>query len=61
MPVTLPPTTAATVVTELLHVPPAGGALSVIVDPTHSAVGPVMAGNGFTVTVVVLQQLVGNV
>jgi len=61
IPVTLPPTTVATVVAELLHVPPAGPALSVITAPTHSAVGPVIVGIAFTVTIAVLAQPVGNV
>ena len=60
-PLTLPATTVATVVNELLHVPPVGLSLSVIVAPTHSAVGPVMVGIGFTVTITVLAQPVGNV
>ena len=51
----------ATVVTELIHVPPAGLATSVIVASTHSAVGPVIVGIGFTVTIVVLAQPVVSV
>ena len=60
-PKTLPAKTVATVVTELTHVPPIGLSLSVIIAPTHSAVGPVMIGIGFTVTIAVLAQPVGNV
>jgi hypothetical protein len=61
MPVTLPPTIVATVVTELVHAPPEGLSLSVIIAPTHSAVGPVIVGIAFTVTIAVLAQPVGNV
>ena len=46
----------------LLQVPPVVASLKVMDDPTHTAVGPVIvAGEGFTVTVVVAKQLVGNV
>lgn len=56
IPVILPATTVAIPPLAALHVPPVGIATSVIVAPTHSAVGPIMVGNGFTVTVVVREQ-----
>ena len=41
----------------LLHVPPAVASVSVIVAPTHTAVGPVMAvGAGVIVMVLVARQ-----
>jgi hypothetical protein len=55
--------TVAIVVLALLQVPPVVVLLSVLhVPPWHSCVAPVIgAGNGFTVTVVVWAQPVGNV
>lgn len=41
----------------LLHDPPLEASLNVIVDPSHTLCGPVMAdGNGVTVMVVVITQ-----
>lgn len=52
----------ATPVVPLIQVPPEVASLSVIVDPSHTAVLPVIvAGNGLTVTVVLVLQPVGNV
>jgi hypothetical protein len=46
----------------LIHVPPTGLLFSVIVDPWHTVAGPVIAaGNGFTVIVVTVIQVVGRV
>jgi hypothetical protein len=58
-PVTMPVNklTVATVVLLLLHVPPAVASLNIVVSPKHTFVLPVIgAGNGFTVTVVVMKQ-----
>ena len=44
--------TVATVVMLLVHVPPATALLNIMVDPEHTAVGPVIApGTDLTVTV----------
>ena len=55
-PVTTPvdPTTVATEITELLHVPPGIASDKVMVLPWQTAVAPVINANGFTVTVMVL-------
>ena len=46
----------------LLHTPPATPSVNCVVSPPHIVVLPVIAvGNGFTVTVVVMIQVVGNV
>ena len=62
-PVTTPPAVmVATAGVALLHVPPAVALLSVVVEPTHTLVTPVItAGSGLTVTVVVTAQPVGKV
>jgi hypothetical protein len=66
-PAAIPPTTpeASTVATAgklLLHVPPVVALLSVVVSPSHTCSTPVVvAGSGFTVTVVVIRQPVGIV
>jgi len=39
---------------ELDHVPEPGEPLRVVASPTHTALLPVMAGNGFMVTVAVV-------
>lgn len=54
MPVAEP--TAATAGLLLTHVPPDGVAVSVVVTPAHILSVPLMAGAGFTVTVVVAAQ-----
>jgi hypothetical protein len=41
----------------LLHVPPALALVSVVVDPVHAVVVPVLAASGLTVTVAVAEQL----
>ena len=52
----------ATAGVALLHVPPAVALLSVVVEPTHTLVVPVMAaGSGLTVTVAVTAHPVGIV
>ena len=52
----------ASAVLLLLHVPPDGVEPKLIVLPTHTDVGPVMAvGNGFTVNGVVTEHVVGKV
>ena len=57
-----PDPAVAVLVLLLLQVPPGDPSLSVIVDPTHTTVGPVMfTGSGFTVTPVNVLQPVGNV
>jgi len=66
---TFPPVTSpelepieATAITLLLQVPPIVASLKTVVVPAHMVVFPVMAaGNGFTVTVTVRIQPVGNV
>jgi hypothetical protein len=56
-PVTMPvDPIIATPVVVLVHVPPAGVGVSAIVALTHSAVGPVIVGIGFIVTIAVLMQ-----
>ena len=62
-PVTTPPAVIVAMAGDaLLHVPPAVALLSVVVDPTHTLVVPVItAGSGLTVTVVVTAQPVGKV
>ena len=46
----------------LSHVPPAEASVSVVVRPVHTCiVPPIEAGNGFTVTVVVVMQPEVNV
>ena len=46
----------------LLHVPPAVGSVSDVVCVAHTIVVPAIPdGNGFTVTVAVMRQLVGSV
>lgn len=46
----------------LLHVPPPVLSVSAMVDPTHTLVGPTITpGNGFTVTIVVVEHPVGSV
>ena len=65
---TVPPVTipvvdpiAATVLLLLLHVPPPAS-LSVVVKPEHtSSVPDIAVGNGFTVTIAVMIQVVGSV
>jgi hypothetical protein len=53
MPVVDP--TVATVVAELLHVPPAVPSLKVMVEPAHIEEAPLMAvGDGITVSVAVV-------
>ncbi len=63
-PVTTPvpePTVAAEVLL-LLHTPLAEASVSVIVDPTQTSIAPkIAAGDGYTVTVIVVKQVVGNV
>jgi len=60
MPVVEP--TLATEILLLSHVPPEVASLSVVVDPTHTAVVPVIDnGNAFTVTTVVARQPVDSV
>lgn len=47
---------------EELHVPPGVASLIVIVDETHTEVGPeIIAGNGFTVNVLNAKQPVGKI
>ncbi len=61
-PVTVPPTTLATDVAELDHVPPAVALLSTVVEPEQTTDDPVIAaGGGLTVTVAVLKQPVAAV
>jgi hypothetical protein len=53
----VPDPTVATDVLLLIQVPPDETSLNDIFDPTHTAVGPVMAdGIGFTVTMAVVLQ-----
>ena len=57
-PVTVPmppaePTTEATAGELLLQVPPVTEATSVMIEPTHTAVGPLITGVGVTVMVAV--------
>jgi hypothetical protein len=53
MPVTTPDVApdVAISLSQLPHVPPVIEALSVVVNPTHTPVAPVITGLGFTVTV----------
>ena len=54
--------TTFTSVLLLLHSPPPIVTLIVIIEPAHSGGGgPEITGNGFTVTVVVISQVVGKV
>jgi hypothetical protein len=54
-PVTIPPTTVATVVIVLLHVPPPVASVSAVVAPWHTVAVPVIvAGSAPTVTTVVV-------
>jgi len=58
----LPDPTIAIAGFPLLHKPPGVASVSSAVNPAHtSAVPPIEAGNGFTVTIVVVIQPVGNV
>ena len=50
-PVTTPPATVATVVLELLHVPPVVASVKLIVDPTQTLCGPVIGNVPLTVIV----------
>jgi len=62
-PVTVPsvPTLACNVLL-LLHVPPAVGSVSEVESVAHTTGVPTMPdGRGFTVTIVVVMQLVGRV
>ena len=59
-PVVLP--IVAMVTSELLHVPPGVGLVSVLQKPIHvAAKPPIGPGNGFTVTTTVVKHPVGNV
>jgi hypothetical protein len=50
--------TVATVVLLLIQVPPAVASVTVIVEPAHTLVGPLIAaGAGLTVTTAVARQL----
>ena len=63
VPVTTPvPDTEATAVLLLLHVPSGVASLKLVVRPWHTESVPNIApGSGFTVTIAVMIQLVGNV
>ena len=52
----------ATIVLLLIHVPPEVTSVNAVVSPEHTAVAPIITpGNGFTITVVVAEQVVGKV
>ena len=58
----VPDATVASPVLLLVHVPPPDVLLSVVVTPTQTVDAPVIAaGNGLTVTGVVMKHPVGNV
>jgi hypothetical protein len=57
----VPETTVAAAVVPLVHAPPAGALVSVVVLPGHTVKVPDMGDIGFTVTVVTLRQPVGNI
>lgn len=63
MPVTVPVDgfTVAIDGLELLHVPPVGEPVSVLVELTHMVVVPEIVGSGLTVTTTVLTQPAGDV
>ena len=56
----VPETTVATAVVPLVHAPPAGALVSVVVLPGHTVSVPEIGDIGFTVIVVTLRQPVGN-
>jgi hypothetical protein len=63
VPVTSPDTGfTVTLLLGLLHTPPGGVLVSVTVSFLHTSVGPTSAvGSAYTVTVVMLRQVVGRV
>ena len=54
--------TVATAALLLLHIPPVGASLNVVVEPSHTLVIPVMDdGSGLTVTSVVVRHPVDSI
>ena len=62
MPVTIPDVrpTVATVVLELLQVPPVVAFDNVVVNPEHMDVRPVILEKGLTLTTIVIKQPAGS-
>ena len=62
IPITTPVDPTVTLLLLLLHVPPAVASERAFVNPWHTGLVPLIgAGEGFTVTMVVITQVVGKV